>query len=175
MDLVDFIRQDLIRLHHELDRSLADCSDEQLHAVPEGKGNSIGFSLWHYARTEDNIVRFILQGRRPTVWMEGAYAEKLGGLPAVAQGTGMAVAEAQALRISDRAGFNEYLQRVWASTAEFLVAPDSSTFDQTVMVRPLGEMSRIRALAQVCLTHGFTHLGEIDHIRTMLGLPGLGI
>lgn len=175
MDLVDFIRQDLTRLHHELDRSLADLSDEQLHAVPDGKGNSIGFSLWHYARTEDNIVRFILQGRRPTVWMEGQYAQKLGGLPQVAQGTGMAVSDAQALRIGDVAGFREYMQQVWASTAEYLANPDASTFENPVTVKPLGEMPSIRALGQVCLTHGFTHLGEIDHIRTMLGLSGLGI
>ena len=175
MELVDFIRQDLTRLHHELDRALADLSDKQLHTVPEGKGNSIGFSLWHYARTEDNIVRFILQGRRPTIWMEGQHAEKLGGLPPVAQGTGMPVAEAQALRIGDMAGFREYMQQVWASTTDYLANPDTSTFDQTVLVRPLGEMPAIRALGQVCLTHGFIHLGEIDHIRTMLGLPGLGI
>ena len=37
-------------------------------------------------------------------------------------------------------------------------------------VRPLGEMPGSRALAQVCLTHGFTHLGGLELSRTLLGL-----
>ena len=31
------------------------------------KANTIAFGLWHYARTEDNVVRYLLQDRRPTV------------------------------------------------------------------------------------------------------------
>lgn len=175
MELVDFIRSDLQRLHRGLGRSLADVSDEQAHTAPAGKGNSIAFTLWHYARTEDNIVRFILQSRRPTVWMEGQWAEKLGGMPPVAQGTGMSLADAQALHIKDLNALRQYMQTVWQSTETYLANPDTSTFDALVTVKPLGEMPAILALGQVCLTHGFSHLGEIDHIRTMLGLSGLGI
>lgn len=74
MTLVEFIQAELSRLHAMLDRGVADLTPEQWHAVPGGAGaaNTIAFEMWHYARTEDNIVRFILQNRRPTVWMEGA-------------------------------------------------------------------------------------------------------
>ena len=49
-------------------------------------------------------------------------------------------------------------------------------FDQPVLVKPLGEMPAIRALGQVCMTHGFTHLGELETYRTLLGLkPAIGI
>jgi len=44
-----------------------------------------------------------------------------------------------------------------------------------VQVRPLGEMPKGRALGQVCLTHGWGHLGEIDHLRVLLDKPGIGI
>ena len=172
--LTEFLQAELRRLHGQYDRALADLTDEQWHWLPLGKGNSIGFEAWHYARTEDNIVRFILQNRRPTVWMEGGYAEKLGLAP-VAQGTGMSLAEAQALRIPDTRLFREYVQRVWSSTDEWLARADESELDETVLVRPLGEMPRIRALGQVCVTHGFGHLGEIDHIRALMDLPGVGI
>ena len=44
------------------------------------------------------------------------------------------------------------------------------------MVRPLGEMPAIRALGQVCVSHGFTHLGELELSRTLLGLqPDIGV
>jgi hypothetical protein len=38
-------------------------------------------------------------------------------------------------------------------------------------VKPLGDMPGIRALGQICVTHAFTHVGEIDLARTLLGMP----
>src|SRR5512132_3888428 len=45
----------------------------QMHAVPGGatKANTIAWEVWHCVRTEDNIVRFVLQNRRSPVWVEG--------------------------------------------------------------------------------------------------------
>jgi hypothetical protein len=177
MTLLEFIEAELTRLHAMLDRGVADLTPEQWHTIPAGNAtaNTIAFEMWHYARTEDNIVRFILQGRRPTVWMEGGWAQRL-GLPAVAQGTGMSTEEAQALRIIDLDAFKQYVQAVWASTADYLSNPDTTVFDQPVLVKPLGEMPAIRALGQVCMTHGFTHLGELELCRTLLGLkPAIGV
>ena len=117
MNLVEFIQSELRRLHAMLDRSIADLTPEQWHAIPGGnpKANHIAFEMWHYVRTEDNIIRFLLQDRRPTVWMDGKWADKL-GLPPVTQGTGMTADDAQALRINDIAGIQEYTKEVWAST-----------------------------------------------------------
>jgi hypothetical protein len=172
--LYEFIHQELQRLHDLLERGTTDLTPEEWHATPCATGNSIAFVMWHYVRTEDNIVRFILQNRRPTVWQEGGYAEML-GLPPVAQGTGMPLADAQALRIPDLATFRRYTDDTWKSTDEFLANPDESTFDTVVMVRPLGEMPAIRALGQVCASHGFGHAGHIDMLRALLGKPGIGI
>lgn len=171
MTLLEFLRAELRRLHAALEEGTADLSAAQWYAVPgdHPRANTIAFELWHYTRTEDNVVRFILQNRRPTVWMEGGWAERL-GLPAVAQGTGMAPAEAQALRIADLDGFRRYMSDVWQSSEAFLAAPDAALLERAVTVRPLGEMPAIRALGQVCVTHGFTHLGELELARTLLGL-----
>lgn len=169
MTALQFIHGDLKRMHTMLDAAL-DLPPEQLHAVPggHGKANTIAWELWHVARTEDNVVRFILQNRRPTVWQEGGYADKL-GLPAVAQGTGMTTAEAQALRIKDIPVFREYVQKVWASTDEFLSSVDPAALEKPVTVKPLGEMPGVRALGQICLTHGFSHVGEIELAKTLVG------
>jgi len=171
LSAADFMQLGLTRLHKSLDKAIADLTPEQLHAIPAGhpRANSIAFGLWHYARTEDNVVRYLLQDRRPTVWGEGGYAEKL-GLPPVAQGTGMSTAEAQALRIKDVPLFREYMAKVWASTDEFLARPDrDAVLGKTVTVKPIGEMPAIVALGNVCLTHGMTHFGEIELARTLVG------
>ena len=170
MTTLELITLELTRLHKALDRALQGLTPEQLHQVPAGhpSANTIAWGLWHYARTEDNVVRFILQARRPIVWAEGGYADKL-GLPPIAQGTGMTTQEAQALRIKDLALFREYVGKVWASTEDYLARLDPAALDATVTIKPLGEMPAVRALAEVCITHGFTHFGEIELARTLVG------
>jgi DinB family protein len=174
MTATEFIHAEMKRLHQMFDRAVSDLTPERLHAVPGGhpKANTIAWGVWHYVRTEDNVVRFVLQNRRSTVWQEGGYAERL-GLPPVAQGTGMSTADAQALRIEDLGVFKEYMQRVWASTDEFLAAADAASLDRVVTVKPLGDMPAIRVLGQVGVSHGMMHVGEIGLARTLLGLPAL--
>jgi hypothetical protein len=171
MTAVEFVGAELRRLHAMLDRTLAELTPEQLHAIPGGhpKANHIAWNLWHVVRTEDNVVRFVLQNRRSPVWTEGGYADKL-GLPPVTQGTGMPTAEAQALRINDVTLFGDYVTKVWASTEDFLSHTSVHDLERIVTVKPLGDMPGIRALGQVCVSHPFQHVGEIDLLRTLLGL-----
>jgi hypothetical protein len=170
LTLTEFIQAELKRLHRGLDKALADLTPERLHAVPGGhpKANTVAWGLWHYTRTEDNVTRYVIQNRRPTVWLEGKYGERL-GLPPVAQGTGMSTEEAHALRIKDVALFTEYMQKVWASTDELFATADAALLEKTVTIKPLGDMPAIRAIGQVCLTHGMTHFGEIELARTLVG------
>lgn len=161
-------------LDRQLQGAFRDLSDEQWHAVPGGTGNSIAFIAWHYLRTEDNIINWIIQERRPTVWMDGGWSDKL-GLPRVLQGTGMAVAEARALRIGDIDGFLEYARQVRARTDAFLDTWDPADYDTVIQLKPLGAMTKLQALGQQGFPHGFSHLGEISQLRAALGLPGFGV
>jgi hypothetical protein len=171
MTAVELIQIELKRLHTMLEGSLKGLTPEQLHAVPAGnaKANTIAWGVWHVVRTEDNVVRFVLQNRRTPVWTEGGYAEKL-GLPPVAQGTGMSTDDAHGLRINDHAIFREYMQKAWASTDELLGTLDPAGLDRAVTIKPLGEMTVGRALAQVCVGHGFLHCGELELARTLIGV-----
>jgi hypothetical protein len=169
MTALELMKLELARLHGSYDKAFDGLTPDQIHLVPAGhpKANTIAWGVWHYVRTEDNVVRYILQNRRPIVWAEGGYADKL-GLPPVAQGTGMTTQEAQALRIKDLALFREYMAKVWASTDEFLAKVDPAALDAMVTIKPLGEMPGIRALAQVCVSHGFMHVGELELARTLV-------
>ena len=170
MTVLESVMIDLRRLHDALDRSLGGLTTDQLHTVPAGHptANTIAWNLWHYARTEDNVVRFVLQNRRPTVWVEGGYPDRLGLHPA-AQGTGMPTEEAQALRIKNAPLFEAYMKAVWASTEAYVQGVSPAELERKVALKFVGEMPVIRVLAQVGVTHGFTHLGEILLARTLVG------
>jgi hypothetical protein len=81
----------------------------------------------------------------------------------------MSTADAHALRINDVELFGAYMQKVWASTDELFAGADPALFGKTVMVRPLGEMTILRALTQVCVSHSMTHVGELELLRTLVG------
>ncbi len=177
MTAVEYIRAELKRLHGMLDKTLEDITDAQIHAVPgdHGKVNTIAWNLFHVVRTEDNIVRFVLQDRRSPVWVAGGYAEKL-GLPPVAQGTGMSSEEAQTLRIKDLGLWKDYQQKVWASTEELFDTAPSGFWDKTVNVKFVGEMPAWRSIAQICLSHGLMHAGQLETARTLVGAkPVIGV
>ena len=170
LSAAEFIRSSLTQIHRALDKAITELTPEQLHAVPGGPSgaNTIAWNVWHLARTEDNVVRFVLQNRRRPVWAEGGYAAKL-SLPENAQGTGMSTADAQALRINDLALFGDYMAKVWASTEDFFATTPAEELEKTVTVKPLGDMTAVQAVGRICLTHGMGHVGEIDLARTLIG------
>ena len=173
MNTIEFIRGQMTGLHSLLDRVTADLSDAQLHHVAAPGVQPIAFSLWHYVRTEDNIIRFVIQ-RRPTVWMEQGWDAKL-GLDARAQGTGMSDEDASNFRLASLADFRRYMTQVWESTDHYLAELDPEATTARVTIKPVGEMSLMQALGGMCLTHGYRHLGEIEYARGLVGLKGATI
>jgi len=171
--LVDFIRSSLRQLHGSYKDAVSDLSDEQLHWRANERGHTAAFVLWHYYRTEDNIIQFVLQ-RKPTVWLDRGLDEKF-GLHRTAQGTGMTLEEAQALRLSPKEDFLAYMDAVAKATDEFLAGLDDEALEATTTVKPLGEMPLKNAIGNMCLTHGFNHLGEIQHLRGLQGLRGMAV
>lgn len=175
MTAVDYIRIELKRLHGMLDKTLDDITDAQVHQVPGAKVNTVAWNLFHVVRTEDNIVRFVLQDRRSPVWVEGGYAEKF-GLPPVANGTGMSTEDAQGLRIKDLALWKEYQAKVWASTEELFDQAPAGFWDRVMNIKFVGELPAWRAVAQICMIHGFMHAGQLETARTLVGAkPVIGV
>jgi hypothetical protein len=169
--LVNFMRSGLRELHRGYRDAVADLSVEQLHWRANDHGCPIAFILWHYYRTADNVIQFVIQ-RKPTVWLEGGWDQKF-GLDRIAQGTGMSLEDAQALRINSKEDFLTYMDAVAGATDGFLADLDDQALEQKTTVKPLGEIPVRNAIGTMCLTHGFTHLGEVQHLRGLLGLRGM--
>lgn len=174
MDSRTFIRQQLRELQSLYDQAVADLDDGQLNWRPEmPAGLSPAFSLWHYVRTVDNVVRFVLQ-RRPTVWMGEGWDQRF-GLDSKAQGTGWSHEQAAALRIAPAGDWRRYQSQVWQATEEYLSGLTEEELGRVVKVVPLGELPVERVLLEVCLIHGNRHLGEVACLRGQMGLPSITI
>jgi len=171
MSEIVFIRSSLQSLHSSLDEAMKGLSQEQAHWRPNDQGNHIAFIAWHYTRTVDNIIRFVLQGRRPTVWMEGKWDERF-GLDSRIQGTGMKPEDAAALRISDIPAFCTYMSQVWKEAQFYMDTITESDLERKMTIRPLGELTLEQVLGNTLLTHGYGHLGEIWLLKGLQGLQG---
>jgi len=117
---IEVLSAGLSTLHRMLDEAVDDMTLEQLNWKSNEGGIKPFFSLWHYVRTEDNIINFVVQGK-PTVWIEGRFDVKL-NLHRIAQGTGMNAAEAKEITLSNLELWREYQHSVWAASEKYLAA-----------------------------------------------------
>jgi hypothetical protein len=148
--------------------AIKDLTNEQVNYLPTGMTTSIGFNTWHVVRTADNITNFVMQDRKPPIWMSKGYVER-GDLPKVDQGTGMDMEISRGLKF-DNAVLREYLADVREDTLAFLKVVPMEKLEEVQMIRPLGEMPKWRVIRQVVMTHGFMHLGEVNAVKGQLGL-----
>jgi hypothetical protein len=169
-ELIDYMRRELRDMHRLYEHVTADLSDEQVNRVPVHGKQNLAFSLWHYVRTEDNAIQFVIQ-RRPTVWIDGGWFERF-GLDAKSQGTGFTDEEARNFRFEGIADFRTYMAEVFQHTDEYVagLSPDES--ERKIIVKPLGEMSIMTAISGLCMTHGYRHLGEIEFAKGLVASKG---
>lgn len=168
MDIRDVLIDGVGQLNEWMDDALAPMSKEQINWLPEGKTTSAGFNAWHVVRTQDNIVNFVLQKQTP-IWIEKGYVERF-ALPKVDQGTGMSLEDARSIVINEPEMLREYNREVGAACLDYLKNVPVADLEAVQMIKPLGEMSKMQVLRQVVMTHGFMHLGEINHIKGVQGL-----
>jgi hypothetical protein len=173
---------------------LADLTDAQLRWRPQPGVNSIVWLLWHVARTEDfGVNRFVAD--RPQVLDEGAWLERL-RVPRRDIGTGMTDEQvAELSETADLSAVRGYWEAVGERTARLVSDLDPAVLDTVVddervrrvfvdegVMGPGGAWviengtyngcTRGFFLAHLGLTHTYTHFGEIDLLRGLLGFRG---
>lgn len=175
MDRLDLLRRYFKSLHVELLRAYEGITAEQLHWRPSEKTNSMAFVGWHCARTEDNIINFVVQ-RKGTIWMEQGWDKRL-SLDPRAQGTGMSSEEAANIRFPSPQVAREYFAAVFANTERFLDSITDGDLDKPTRIRrqPLmqpEEPPLWDILTTNLLTHEYSHAGELWVLRSLQRLTG---
>jgi hypothetical protein len=169
-ELIDYLGRELRAMHRLYEGVTADLTDAQVNSVPPNGKQNLGFSLWHYVRTEDNVIQFVMQ-RKPTVWLEGGWPEKF-GLDSKSQGTGFSDDEALGFRFNDIAAFRGYMADVFARTQAYVADLSDDEASRKITVKPLGEMTILQCISGMCMTHGYRHLGEIEFAKGLVAPRG---
>ena len=170
---IEIVRDGMHSMHGLLDRAVEQMDAEQWNHRSADGGVSAFFSLWHYVRSEDNIANFVAQ-RRNTVWLRDGWDQRF-GLHRTSQGTGMTSEQANAVLISDVEGWLAYQQGVWIATDQWLDTLSPEMLEDPIVIKPVPAMTLWQALTGMLLYHGYRHVGEIEHARGLVGLPGLTI
>ncbi len=170
----EFIEEALSDARRRLHDATIDLTPDQLSWQPQratdpSGANSIGFMLWHIGRVEDNFVQRFIQ-RADEVWAAGGWQEKL-GYETRGIGTGFSPEEAARVPAPSAEVLWGYLDDVRARTLQYLAALDWSTLTDKPRADRFPEWS-IQTILRQIIAHSHQHLGQIDYIRGLLGLPG---
>ena len=157
-------------VHERLLGIVADLSDEQVGWRPSAAAHSIGFTLWHCGRTDDN-VQADLSGK-PLVWETGAYAARWSH-PERGVGTGWEDERAASLPLPPRSELVDYCRAVFDAVDAAAAALDEARLSETVRSRfSGGKDAMLGDILIRSLDHDNRHLGEIEYIKGLLGLRG---
>jgi uncharacterized damage-inducible protein DinB len=170
MNTIDFFRSSFGRLHNTTLEAVKELTPDQLNFKPDAEHYSIAWVLWHLVRTEDLILRTLVQ-KKPEIWAEGGWAAKL-GLPERGQGTGQTPEEARAIEIRDFSGFVKYAETVWADIDAYLNGISEADLDVMFPWRRTGEEPLGQIIGNHVMTHLFGHRNEVYWLRSEQGLQG---
>ena len=164
METSEFLDYFIGKLHDDVADALEGLNDEQLYFLLNDNSCHAAFHAWHVVRTADNVINFVCQDRKPPVWMRQELPQKW-NLPKAAQGTGMELAEARALRV-------QYTRDVKDDICPYLRDASDADLDAITKVAQFGEKPKLWQIGQTIVTHGNTHLGQLKMLRSAQGLSG---
>jgi len=170
MGSLDYFRPAVQDLHKSYFEAIEGLTDDQFHFRPLDAGNHIAFILWHYVRTEDMVLNFLLQKKTP-VWNAEGWDKKLGMDPR-AQGTGMTPEESAAVKIQDIDEFKKYMESAFKASEAYLETVKEEDLEQVHDLPVLGKRNLYQIIGGTILHHGASHLGEIYYVTGVQGLKG---
>ena len=146
-----------------------DLDDAQLAWRPSPRAHNIGFTLWHTARSDDNVLVDLRGGELE--WLRGSYHTRFGH-PERGVGTGWDDERAAALPLPPKADLLAYVRAVFAALDVAIEDLDEERLSTAVRSRFMGGDSTIGEVVFVCMSHENRHLGEIEYIKGLQGMRG---
>lgn len=163
MDAIALLTDAAARCPGAADAVLGGISDEALHAMPEGRGNSIAWLVWHAARQMDYQLAEL--SAAPQVWETGEWGVRLGiDRDSTAIGFGDSLDEVAGLRVKDPGALRDYLGAVVAALTAHIGGLSSAQLDDVVDTRWDPPVLRgVRLVSMI--DDAVAHLGQAAYAR----------
>lgn len=167
MRLSGFVSGCLEQHYNAMLRSVDGLSTEEMAWMPTPESSSIGFLVWHYARTLDRWIHSRLQNV-PQLWEQG-WAARLDQEITNPNDTGYGYGPEQlaSFRHPDTATLLEYASAALYAAKDYLAARTDADFDTTPVVNPRGGTMTLTNLCQQLLWEFNQHGGQIAYLRGM--------
>ena len=150
-------------------------SDNQLKWRPNLTAPSIGFHIWHMARWADDLVETI-KGPGNQIWQREGLAETWGLIPSnlgqAETGAGMGDDMSGNLGLPAKDEILDYVRRAFAAANEAVSSISESSFQRSSYSRGHGEEQPLGDVVVRAVTHNNRHLGMMEALRGLLGMPG---
>lgn len=167
MELRQFVNLALERVKQGTDRAVADLTPGELSWQPKPESNSVGFLLYHMARTEDRFVSASILSES-TVWVSGKWAERLGIPESDSGGFGYTAERLASFPMPRLSDLQEYAAAVRSKTCDTLDRMTMDKTDEIVKVGgPFGDVS-MGTLWAIIYSNVTQHAGEISYVRGLL-------
>ena len=166
MDSVNFLRQQFVKLHDQIDVVMNETTYEQFNWKPPGTMNPISTIYLHLINAEDFHIHAILQGRT-RIWETAGWNEKLG--LAEPPGRGRNWEEASVKEFFQN-NLIDYQHLVRKDTDEYLTGLTNSKLKEKVSF--VGGERQIAEVMASLIIHVASHTGEIAAIKGIQGVKG---
>lgn len=167
MKATQFVQVTLNGMHQAILNDVKGLTPAQLAWKPQPKANPIGFLFWHTARVEDVAVSNWL--KKPQVWEEGRWFEKL-GMDAKVFGTGFKEPEVEQAAKMPLDVVTAYVEAVFRNTDVYINSLDDARLDFVPNPqRPNATVAT--AINNFLIGHGWSHVGEIRYVKGLQGMP----
>ena len=169
------------------ERAISDMTLEQVNHHEREGVLPIAFSFSHYIARRTSRSACVFR-KEPPLWVSGGWAAKVGG-HVDTLGREETVEEMQHLRFADLDAWKAYQAEVIARTnaacsrrsrAELLaevvmpqLPPNMQNIFCAIVIGPGTPIRKLEVLECFVYQHGLRHMGEIEHGRALVGLPGM--
>lgn len=181
---IDSLRQRVKAMNTLWERAAQDMTLEQVNHHERPGVLPIAFSFNHFMRGQDQAISQHFLGETP-IWARGNWAMRV-GVSVDRYGKDESVAEMERLRFSNFEAWKEYQSELIAQTHRVLdrvtedllaevVLPPFPAGDRAFCALVVGAGNPVRKLDVLeCIVyqHGLRHMGEVEHGRALIGLPG---
>ena len=173
MNIHDILADMASRPVQAADAVIDGISLETLHAMPEGRGNSIAWLIWHSGRQMD--VQLAGLTGTEQVWQLGRWAERLGiDASPTDFGLGHNAQEVAAIRVDDAGALRDYLAAVVEAVKQYTRQLSETDLDDVVddsWDPPTTRGVRIVSM----IDDAAVHVGQAAYVRGLIERWSIGV